>query len=149
MILDYINGQIHLIELKFFIIFFTWLIVLLAIAVDLVFGIKKSKADGIYVHSVGLRRTVTKVINYLAMMLFMLFFDALSPLGLLHGNFNILPLASVVGCLILVYIEFKSVREKSENKFRYQTNKALTELIDVLMKDETVLDKLRDKFKEQ
>lgn len=149
MILDYINHELHLIELKFLIIFFTWLIVLLAIGVDLFFGIKKSKEDNLYIHSVGLRRTVTKVINYLAMMLFMLFFDALSPLGLLHGNFNILPLASVIGCLILVYIEFKSVREKSENKFRYQTNKALTELIDVLMKDDSVIEKLRDKFKEQ
>jgi len=149
MILDYINGQFNLIETKLLILFFTWLIVLLAIAIDLFFGIKKSKEDNLYIHSIGLRRTVTKIINYLGMMVFMGMFDAISPLGLLHGNFNILPLASVVGCIVLVYIEFKSVREKSENKFRNQTQKAVAEIIEAVLSDESVLNKVKDKFKEQ
>lgn len=149
MILDYINGQMPLIISKLLIVFFTWFIVLLAVGIDLFFGVKKSKDAGLYIHSIGLRRTVTKIINYLGMMMFMFMFDSISPLGLIHNNFNVLPLASIVGCIVLVYIEFKSVREKSEHKFRNQTNKAVAEILDAVLSDEKILNKLKDKFKEQ
>jgi len=149
MILDYLNGQYDLIITKVMLIFFTWLIVLLAITIDLIFGVKKSKEENLYISSIGLRRTVTKIINYLGMMVFMMMFDAISPLGLLHSNFNILPLSSVIGCIILVYIEFKSVREKSENKFRNQTTKAVAEILEAVLDDESILNKVKDKFKQQ
>lgn len=148
MILDYINGDFLLLKLKIIIAFFTWFIVLVAIGIDLHFGIKKSKSIGEFTHSHGLQRTVQKVVNYLAMMLFMLMFDSINPLGLIHANFNILPLASIVGCGILVWTEFISVREKADQKFRRKTDKVAKDLLDLAMKDENLLKKLKDNFKE-
>lgn len=146
MILDYINGDLQLLKLKIIIAFFTWFVVLLAIGIDLHFGIKKSKSIGEFTHSHGLQRTVQKVVNYLAMMLFMLMFDSINPLGLIHKNFNILPLASIVGCGILVWTEFISVREKADQKFRRKTDKVAKDLLELAMKDENLLKKIKDNF---
>lgn len=144
MILDYINGLFDSIILKLIIIFFTWLVVLVAVGIDLVFGIKKSKKNGEFTHSFGLRQTVQKVVNYLAMMLFMLLFDSINPLGLIHQNFNVLPLASVIGCLILTWIEFISVREKSDQKYKRKIDKVAKELIDLAMTDDNIVKRIKD-----
>jgi hypothetical protein len=138
-----------MLQLKFIIASFLWLVVLVAIGIDLFFGIKKSKSTGEFTHSHGLQRTVQKVINYLAMMLFMLMFDAISPLGLIHDKFNILPLASIVGCIILVWTEFISVREKSEEKFRRKTDKVAKDLLELAMKDENLLKRIKETFKDE
>lgn len=149
MILDYLNGNLLLLKLKLVIASFLWFIVLIAIGVDLYFGIKKSKSSGELTHSHGLQRTVQKVVNYLAMMLFMLMFDAINPLGLIHDKFNLLPLASIVGCGILVWTEFISVREKSEQKFRRKTDKVAKDLLELAMKDENLIKRLKETFKEE
>lgn len=149
MILDYINGDFLLLKLKIIIAFFTWFIVLVAIGIDLYFGIKKSKLIGEFTHSHGLQRTVQKVVNYLAMMLFMLMFDSINPLGLIHANFNILPLASIVGCAILVWTEFISMREKADQKFRRKTDKVAKDLLDLAMKDENLIKRIKENFKDE
>jgi hypothetical protein len=129
MILDYINGNLFMLQLKFIIASFLWLVVLVAIGIDLFFGIKKSKSTGEFTHS--------------------LMFDAISPLGLIHDKFNILPLASIVGCIILVWTEFISVREKSEEKFRRKTDKVAKDLLELAMKDENLLKRIKETFKDE
>ncbi|MFL9844727.1 holin [Flavobacterium rhizosphaerae] len=143
MILDFVNGDLKGIYIKVSIVFFTWLVVLLAVGIDLYFGIKKSKSLGEITHSYGLRQTVQKIVNYLAMMLFMLLFDSISPLGLLNEGFNILPLASIIGAVILVWTEFLSVREKADEKYRRKTEKVARELLEIALKDDSVLNKLK------
>lgn len=148
MILDYLSGDFLALKLKIIIAFFTWFIVLLAIGVDLYFGIKKSRQAGEFTHSHGLQRTVQKVVNYLAMMLFMLMFDSINPLGLIHTNFSVLPLASIVGCTILVWTEFISVREKSEQKFRRKTDKVAKDLLELAMKNKDLVKAMAEKMED-
>ncbi|MFL9845448.1 hypothetical protein [Flavobacterium rhizosphaerae] len=143
MVLDYVNSNLSAIILKVVIIFFTWLIVLVAVGIDLRYGIRKSKSIGDYTHSAGLRRTVKKIIDYLAMMVFMFLFDSINPLGLISEKFNILPLASIIGAIILVWIEFVSVREKADEKFRRRTDKTAREILDIALKEGGVLERLK------
>ena len=149
MVLDFINGNLALLKLKIIIVFFTWFVVMVAIGIDLYFGIHKSKKEGVFEHSYGWRQTIKKTIYYLAFMLFMFLFDSISPLGLIHQNFNILPLASVVGCAILLRTEFISVREKSDQKYQHKIDKVAKELLELAMSDDNVLNKLKDKFKDE
>lgn len=83
----------------------------------------------------------------MSMMLFMLLFDSLNPLGQFIEMFKGLPMASVVGALVLTYIEFKSVREKADEKFRRKTNKATKDLLEIITSDESVLRKISENFK--
>ena len=85
----------------------------------------------------------------MAFMLFMFLFDSISPLGLIHANFNILPLASVVGCAILLRTEFISVREKSDQKYQRKIDKVAKELLELAMSDDNVLNKIREKFNQE
>lgn len=146
MILDFVNGNWAAIRLKMIVISITWAAVLVAVAIDLRSGIKKSKSLGEYTHIYGLRQTIQKVVYYLTFMTFMGLFDIINPLGLMHQNFNILPLASVFGAIVLVWIEFKSVREKANMKYRRRTAKAAKELLDIALKDDGVIQKIRDSF---
>lgn len=146
MITDFLNNDINSLIAKLYIVFFTWLVVLIAIAIDLYHGIKKSKSLGEYTHTYGLRQTVQKIINYLSMMLFMLLFDVLNPFSFIE-QIQGMPIASMGGAIVLVWIEFKSVREKADQKFRRRTEKATKELLDVILKDENgVMEKIRDNF---
>lgn len=148
MILDYINGNLQHLLMKVIIVFFTWFVVLVAIGIDLHFGIQKSKKEGDFVHSFGLRQTVKKTIYYMAFMLFMFLFDSINPLGLIHENFNVLPLASVLGAIVLVRTEFISVKEKSDQKYQRKIDKVAKELLEIAMKDEGILNKIKENFKE-
>lgn len=148
MIFDYLQHNYQNIIEKLFIIFFTWFVVLTAIGIDLVHGIKKSKAVGEYTHSYGLRQTIKKIINYLSMMVFMLLFDSLNPLGGMIDIFK-LPLASIVGALSLVWIEFISVREKADEKFRRRTAKTTGDILEILVTDERIKKKIRDNLKNE
>lgn len=147
MVLDYLNHDFGSLFTKLYVAFFTWLIVLIGIGIDLFHGTKKSKAIGEYIHSYGLRQTVQKVINYLSMMLFMLLFDSINPLGQFLEVFRVLPMASIIGALVLTWIEFKSVREKADEKFRRKTTKATREILEIITSDENALHKIAEKFK--
>jgi threonine/homoserine/homoserine lactone efflux protein len=117
MILELLNKNYDAIIMQLMLVFVAWMIVLLSIGIDLYFGIKKSKKKGVYTHSFGLRKTSEKSVQYLAFMFFMLFIDILNPLWA-YVDFLPLPLLSIFGAIVLVYTEWKSVREKSNEKFR-------------------------------
>lgn len=149
MVLDFINGNFSILKMKMMIVFFTWFVVCVAIGIDLYFGISKSKKEGVFEHSYGWRQTIKKTIYYLSFMLFMFLFDSINPLGLIHANFNILPLASILGCMVLLRTEFISVREKSEEKYQRKIDKVAKELLDYVSNDENLIKKLKDNFKDE
>ncbi len=117
MILEIINQDYDKLLMQLTVVFIAWIIVIFAIGIDLYFGIQKSKKLAVYTHSYGLRKTSEKTVQYLAFMFFMLFLDVLNPVWV-YINSTALPIASLFGAIVLVYTEWKSVKEKTEEKFR-------------------------------
>lgn len=127
--------QIHIsnayLTLKAALVVMLWGCVMLAVTIDLYHGIKRSKKDGEYTHSTGLKRTVSKSVNYLSFMLFMLIADMIASLAtssLLPFGFAVLPLFNIVGAMVLVYNEWVSVRENSDQKMMNRINRSGIEL---------------------
>lgn len=97
-----------------------WLIVIIASMIDLATGIAASKRIGQQrTTSWGIRRTIAKDLQYLALLFMMLLIDiALSSLSPYLGIFST-PILSVAGVAIITIVEFISVAEntrKGKNK---------------------------------
>lgn len=142
MILEILQKDFDAIQSQLLVVFMCFIIVILSIGIDLYFGIQKSKKEGIYTHSFGLRKTSEKVVQYLAFMVFMLFIDFLNPVWA-YLNYQSLPLLSIFGAMVLVYTEGKSVREKSSDKFRNDINTNSKELINHIHELKEELSKLK------
>lgn len=141
MILEILNKDYVSIQKQLLIVFMCFIIVVLSIGIDLYFGIKKSKVQGVFTHSFGLRQTSKKTVEYLALMLFMFFIDVLNPFWV-YFDYVALPLFSIFGAIVLVYTEWKSVREKSSEKFRFAIKENPTEIIDFILKNKEKIDEL-------
>lgn len=88
------------------------MVVLGAIAIDLVSGVAKAKRLGIARTSIGLRETVKKIIQYLTVVLFGLMLD------ILMSRISDWPYVTMGLCVGLVVIEGISVWEKAEVKLK-------------------------------
>ena len=146
MILDFISGDYTALKRKLIALFIIWFAVIVAVSIDLYFGVKKSKAIGDFVHSYGLRQTVKKLTYYLALMAFMLLLDTLSPLGLVHEVFAVLPLASSLCAIALVVTEFISVKEKADQKFVKRTSEVANELLKMAVESPEIMNTLKEKL---
>lgn len=118
MILEIINKDYGAIIVQLQVVMVAWAIVVMAIGIDLYYGIRKSKQSGMFTHSYGLRRSSSKVVQYLSFMFFMLFFDTLNVFWIYLSTVQKIPVATIFGAIVLVYTEAKSVREKTSEKFR-------------------------------
>lgn len=148
MILEILNKDYDALTMQFSLIFLTWVIVISSIGIDLYFGIKKSKKQGVYTHSFGLRQTSEKVVQYLAFMFFMMFVDILNPLWA-YISAIAMPIFSIFGAIVLVYTEWKSVREKSEEKFRYAIKNNPIDIINFIKENRQLIDELIKNKKEE
>ena len=138
MLLEIVSGDFGKVLTQIYIIFISWLIVIMAIAIDLYFGIKKSKETGLYVHSYGLRQTSKKTVQYLSFMFFFFFIDVLNPFWV-YFDYQSMPLLSILGAIVLTYTEYKSVREKSDEKFRNDFDGNAKELYKLLKENSDFL----------
>ena len=144
MILEIVTGEYHKLLIQMYIVFLAWLIVVLGIGIDLYFGIQKSKQNGLFVHSYGLRQTSSKTVQYLALMAFFLFIDVLNPFWI-YFDYQSMPLLSVFGAIVLIYTEYKSVREKTDEKFREEFDGNAKELYKFIMENKDYLTDLKAK----
>lgn len=94
------------------IILICWIFSVFANFIDFWSGTATAKALGQPLMSHGFRRTVTKIGDYVKVMMFALMFDVLG--GLL--SFYILPFASILCTLAVLYIEGKSVIENAKRR---------------------------------
>lgn len=130
-----IRGQVT-------IVFVCWIIVLLAVAIDLYFGIKKSKEEGRFVHSYGLKQTTKKSVLYLSLMMFAFFIDILNPVW--HWiDYVQMPIMSIFGAVALVYTEYKSVREKNVEKVQKEIEQNVKELYELMKSNKDILKELK------
>ena len=144
MIIEILNKNYEALIMQLTVVLIAWLIVILSIGIDLHFGIKKSRELGLFkTHSYGLRETSKKTVQYLAFMAFMLFIDVLNPVWV-YFDFVPLPLLSIFGAIVLVYTEWKSVREKADEKFRYAIKNNPVDIINFIKENRELIDQLKD-----
>lgn len=107
-----LDGNYHSFFVKLSIVILMWLLVIAASMVDLITGIAASKRTGTKrTTSWGLRRTLSKDLQFLALLFMMLLIDiGLSSLGQYVAFFSA-PLVSFVTAIAIIIIEAISVAE--------------------------------------
>jgi len=126
MIIDYLEGDYKTLITTLFVVCFTWIVVIVAMLIDLYFGVKKAKELGEATSSEGFRRTINKATYYFALMGFAFLFDifdVVTPYFFPHPLGSV-PFVSIFVALGLVFTEAKSVREKAEDKARRRTDES-------------------------
>lgn len=106
------DELIFFIAIRVGIILVCWIFMVLSSMVDFWSGITTAKALGQALMSHGFRRTITKIGDYVRLMLFALMFDILGSLL----SFYIIPFATILCTIAIIYIEGKSVIENSKRK---------------------------------
>lgn len=142
---------------KLFMVCGAWICVLVAMLIDLYFGIQKSKSIGEHTTSEGFRRSIQKFAFYYSMMFFALIFDTLFlPVSIsLNISFilKVAPLFSILCAAGLVLTEAKSVREKADQKLRRKTDKSRQEVInglfDLIDKKDSIIELLNTAKKDE
>ena len=118
MIIDYLEGDYKILITTLFVVCFTWIVVIVAMLIDLYFGVKKAKELGEATSSEGFRRTINKATYYFALIGFAFLFDifdVVTPYFFPHPLGSV-PFVSIFVALGLVFTEAKSVREKAEDE---------------------------------
>lgn len=106
------NGLMFFIAIRVGIILICWIFMILSSIVDFWSGTTTAKALGQALMSHGFRKTITKIGDYVRLMLFALMFDILGSLL----SFYIIPFATILYTVAVIYIEGKSVVENSKRK---------------------------------
>lgn len=108
------EGNIDAFLTKVAVVVLLWLIVIAASMIDLITGIAASKRTGIqHTTSCGLRRTVSKDLQYLALLAMLLIIDiGLSALSQQLPLFS-MPLLSTLGVITISVVEAISVAENT------------------------------------
>ena len=107
-----IGALMFFIAVRVGIILVCWFFMVVSSIVDFWSGTTTAKALGQALMSHGFRRTVTKIGDYVRLMLFALMFDILGSLL----SFYIVPFATILCTIAIIYIEGKSVVENSKRK---------------------------------
>lgn len=106
------DGLMFFIAVRVGIILICWIFMILSSIVDFWSGTTTAKALGQALVSHGFRKTITKIGDYVRLMLFALMFDILGSLL----SFYIIPFATILCTIAVIYIEGKSVVENSKRK---------------------------------
>lgn len=108
------EGNIDAFLTKVAVVVLLWLVVIAASMIDLITGIAASKRTGIqHTTSWGLRRTVSKDLQYLALLAMLLIIDiGLSALSQQLPLFS-MPLLSTLGVITISVVEAISVAENT------------------------------------
>lgn len=146
MIVDILEKNYSFLQLQLLVLVISDVLVILSIGIDLYFGIKKSKSMGIYkTHSYGLRKTSEKVVQYLAFMVFMHFIDVLNPIWA-YFDLKSMPLLTLFGAIVLIYTEWKSVKEKADEKFRYAIKNNPNDIINWVKENRELISVIKERI---
>ena len=151
MIIDYLEGDYKTLITTLFVVCFTWIVVIVAMLIDLYFGVKKAKELGEATSSEGFRRTINKATYYFALMCFSFLFDifdVITPYFFPHPLGSV-PFVSIFVALGLVFTEAKSVREKAEDKARRRTDESFRKMLELMQNREDVMREIADHLKKE
>ncbi|MGP1500173.1 MAG: phage holin family protein [Bergeyella cardium] len=151
MIADLINGNAANWKFQLLTISGVWMAVLIAILIDLYFGVRKAKSLGECTTSQGYTRTIKKVTFYYGMLVFACLFDFLDMITPLIFPYplSIAPIGTIFGGIILILVEGKSVMEKAEAKQRRQVENSLKTLLEAVKNKEQLTDEILSILKEK
>lgn len=110
-----VSALMFFIAVRVGIILICWFFMIVSSIVDFWSGTTTAKALGQALMSHGFRKTITKIGDYVRLMLFALMFDILGSLL----SFYIIPFATILCTMAVIYIECKSVIENSRRKKAY------------------------------
>lgn len=116
-------------------------LVIIAMAVDLVSGWRKAKQRGEERTSYLFSRTLTKFLIYEGILLISCCIDTLIHFAWIQFSAEsvyLIPLATILLACVLCSVEAWSVREKAEEKTRHRIDKALALIVDAIGKDKAV-----------
>lgn len=108
-----------------------WTCVFIAVLMDLWHGIKKSKKEGIYTHSRGMKATVSKANKYFSFLMFAFIFDIfwhIASVQFIPASIAVIPVFTLATALLLVRIEYISVKETLDEKMLTKINKSKDDL---------------------
>ena len=151
MIIDYLEGDYKTLITTLFVVCFAWIVVIVAMLIDLYFGVKKAKELGEATSSEGFRRTINKATYYFALMGFAFLFDifdVITPYFFPHPLGSV-PFVSIFVALGLVFTEAKSVREKAEDKARRRTDESFKKILELMQNREDVMREIADQLKKE
>ena len=130
-----------------------YVFVLLAIAGDLISGVRKAKSAGIARTSEGFKRTIEKIAKYYNMLFAISILDAFVLMMLyvlqLKGwlpSIPLVPIFTVIGGCYLAFVEARSVGEKLEDKERARIKSDFAMFAEIL-KDEDKIKKAAEILK--
>ncbi len=131
---EFISQDYNAMMSKGLIITFIWLLVALSIALDYYAGVGKAKQLGEMRTSEGYRRTTKKIKEYYMVMICALIFDCFVSIITYYLPFPLpfIPIMSLGIGFWHCFVEFKSIREKADEKHRRKMNEGLTDLIQIV-----------------
>lgn len=140
---SFLTGDFETLRLKLAIIGIMWILVSLAMAIDLICGWRKAKERGEARTSYGLRQTVSKAVLYYALMLFAFMFDCIGTF------FYPQPYVTLIAAAFLIFIECKSILEKAHDKDKWKINKSIEDLNIILENKDDILKALSEILKKK
>ena len=149
--IDYLEGDYKTLITTLFVVCFAWIVVIVAMLIDLYFGVKKAKELGEATSSEGFRRTINKATYYFALMGFAFLFDifdVVTPYFFPHPLGSV-PFVSIFVPLGLVFTEAKSVREKAEDKARRRTDESFRKILELMQNREDIMREIADQLKKE
>lgn len=150
MILEFLKEDYNAIIMKLIVVGILWTAVLLSMIIDFYFGIMKAKQIGEMRTSEGYKRSVAKFNHYFGMLLYAFIFDAIVPTTyFFEFPISAIPVVSLLATVALVWTEYKSMREKAEDKLRRKTDASFLQVLEILEKREDVLHELLNNYKKQ
>lgn len=138
-----IAGDYSTVRIEIAVIGIMWLLVAIAIVLDLISGVRKAKERGEMRTSYGFKQTVNKVVLYYAFMLFAFMFDCIGMF------FYPLPIVTFICAAFLIFIEGKSVFEKANDKDKRKFKKSAEELAILLENREDLINGLKEIIERQ
>lgn len=139
MIQHVISGEYTKLYSGFIALVVLAILILIVALIDLHFGIKKSKADNKFkTHSFGLRQSWNKIKEYWAYLFLAFVVDFLNVIWVYVKDVEAMPLISIFVTITVVYTEYKSIREKSDEKVRHALKDSSVETINYISNITTI-----------
>jgi phage-related holin len=120
------------------VVFVLYICVLFFVIVDLISGVKKAKERGELRTSTGYKRTVDKLARYYTSLICLTVMDVAQMMFVwlldTHYGYNIplLPIVTGFGAIGLMAIEYKSIREKADEKSQKNTREIVKLVTEIL-----------------
>lgn len=141
------------------IVFVEYILVLIAVMLDLWSGVRKARKTGKIRTSYGYRRTVDKLARYYNLLFLMTIIDVMQISGIWYANvcyghrWPLIPALTMFGAIGFGIIELKSIYEKAEDKEIHRitemTGQVITNRRDVEAVAQIVLSYIKNKEDEK